>query len=517
MNSKEIFTKSIIESKGKIFLILALIISIASSFATIASQYELKSIAEGVNIKESILLIIILLSASKLLSELRYWVYSTWEEIFINKVYSKFNRNIERLDSSYVESIKPGKINSILSQSVMGAKVFIFDIVFFVLPIFLDLIIFYTLSSSQIPAMIANTVVLGITTYLLSVIYFGNKIREYQMKTRTCYNDLNSSYIESFSSWSTAKSLSLTELAIYKIENSSKKYTKSLLKFYKARSVYGVIQSIPMIFVISLSNGILLHDADFSTERAGIFLTLNAFLIYIFKSLESFNVIYRNIVRSWSDMIAFDEIKPSIKKSQHRRSIEKNKIIIKDKGNNISYSIKRGSRTRISGDSGVGKSTLAQAISENKDTDRWEVSIFDSESYSPEKEASVLYMSSNMRPISTLSPNEHFKNHNSTHTTDLNFEFSHPILGYKDTSHLSQGEQQVLLTLSAINRFPEVLIIDESTSSMDTTLERTILDLVPIGTTLFFISHRDSKPISFDNEIKVTKESPLENDSLVLT
>ena len=71
----------------------------------------------------------------------------------------------------------------------------------------------------------------------------------------------------------------------------------------------------------------------------------------------------------------------------------------------------------------------------------------------------------------------------------------------EEGSNVSQGEKQLLTIARALLKNPEVLILDEATSSVDTRLERRLqgaMDRVMENRTCFVIAHRLSTIINAD-------------------
>ena len=71
----------------------------------------------------------------------------------------------------------------------------------------------------------------------------------------------------------------------------------------------------------------------------------------------------------------------------------------------------------------------------------------------------------------------------------------------EEGSNVSQGEKQLLTIARALIKNPEVLILDEATSSVDTRLERRLqgaMDRVMENRTCFVIAHRLSTIINAD-------------------
>ena len=63
----------------------------------------------------------------------------------------------------------------------------------------------------------------------------------------------------------------------------------------------------------------------------------------------------------------------------------------------------------------------------------------------------------------------------------------------EEANNISQGEKQLLTIARAILKDPQILILDEATSSIDTRTERLIengMDAIMEGRTVFVIAHR---------------------------
>ena len=63
----------------------------------------------------------------------------------------------------------------------------------------------------------------------------------------------------------------------------------------------------------------------------------------------------------------------------------------------------------------------------------------------------------------------------------------------EEGSNISQGEKQLLTIARAILKDPDILILDEATSSVDTRIERILQDAMQrlmVGRTSFVIAHR---------------------------
>ena len=72
----------------------------------------------------------------------------------------------------------------------------------------------------------------------------------------------------------------------------------------------------------------------------------------------------------------------------------------------------------------------------------------------------------------------------------LKLKLSHPIS--QDGLNISGGEKQRIGIARALLRNPEVLILDEATSGLDTDTEKNIENNKRLNKTIIFVSHRFS-------------------------
>ena len=91
----------------------------------------------------------------------------------------------------------------------------------------------------------------------------------------------------------------------------------------------------------------------------------------------------------------------------------------------------------------------------------------------------------------------------------LKLKLSHPIS--QDGLNISGGEKQRIGIARALLRNPEVLILDEATSGLDTDTEKKILKTIKrLNKTIIFVSHRFSA-LSFCNKIYNIENKTIKN------
>lgn len=178
--------------------------------------------------------------------------------------------------------------------------------------------------------------------------------------------------------------------------------------------------------------------------------------------------------------------------------------------NNLSIKIKQGSKVAIVGESGSGKTTLMKLLMSFYKPEIGNIYINDINlsSYSPKSiRDRIAYVPQNVFFFSNTIKNNLIMGN--TSITDEQIEKTCKLvkadefiqnlpMGYEtvlseNASNLSGGQRQRLSIARALLRNPDILILDEATSNLDTITEQsiknTIFDITK-GVTTFIIAHR---------------------------
>lgn len=175
--------------------------------------------------------------------------------------------------------------------------------------------------------------------------------------------------------------------------------------------------------------------------------------------------------------------------------------------NNISFTIGRGERIGLIGESGSGKSLTALSIMGLNDLPNSGETTLDGESSSAFRGTRVAMIF--QEPMTALNPlmrvgkqieemmtlNGVSKKDARTRLEKLLFDVSLPTRAARSYPHeLSGGQRQRALIAMALANDPELLICDEPTTALDVTVQKHIVDLLmrlteERGTALLFITH----------------------------
>ena len=175
----------------------------------------------------------------------------------------------------------------------------------------------------------------------------------------------------------------------------------------------------------------------------------------------------------------------------------------------INIRIKKGEKIAIVGETGSGKTSLAKLLMKFYSPDKGSIYVDNMEFQNfgvQEIRAAIVYVSQEDF-LFTASVRENLKMGNGGVTDDEMIEISHRMgvdkfvskmeRGYDSVleergKNLSKGQRQKISLTRAILRHPQVLILDEATSNMDSISEREILNYIKgiRNLTLILISHR---------------------------
>lgn len=177
---------------------------------------------------------------------------------------------------------------------------------------------------------------------------------------------------------------------------------------------------------------------------------------------------------------------------------------------NFSSKIKAGSKIAIVGPTGAGKTTIIKLITRFYDLNSGEILIDDMDISTIEKHQLrnlfAIVLQDTWLYNGTIMENIRYGNLNATDEEVIQaakLANAHKFIkklpnGYnmqlnEDANNISQGQKQLLTIARAILSDPKILILDESTSSVDTRTELLLqeaIDTVMEGRTSFVIAHR---------------------------
>lgn len=298
---------------------------------------------------------------------------------------------------------------------------------------------------------------------------------------------------------------------------------------YTASSIISAMSSVLYVFMISFGAYLISKDKISYGALVALLAVLNNIYSPILNispqinkynrgkaSLERIVTIINEESNSLGEMI--DDFE-RIKISNLSYSYDDREDVIK----NISFEVKKGDIVRISGPSGIGKSTLLSLIlGFNKPQSGKITFIHENEEIEASfKTRGLIAYVSQENILFSGSIADNFKMFSNTDDINLIEDSLHKASIYDEIKSmpdglntiladkgigLSMGQIQRIMIAIAIASGRPIIILDEPTSALDKDNEITIMNnLKALGKTLIYISHRDFR-IENEKEVKLVEE-----------
>ncbi|MDC0706646.1 MULTISPECIES: peptidase domain-containing ABC transporter [Priestia] len=450
----------------------------------------------------------------------------------------QYYKHVLKLPMNFFESRKTGeilsrmtdvqRIKNSVAESTISLLIDLLMVIFSVVILFIINKILFVVSLIIVPF------------YLLLVQSFKNIYTKLNKKEMKHSAELESQLIESINGMSTIKAFAAEQKAIYTTETKFRKLLKTTFELgFKTNIQSSLDISLKMIgeVVILWVGGIQVLKGNMTV---GELITFNTLLIYFLDPLQNLiklqPTIQEGLVateRLWEILdLDVEEIENETRKNIYKF---KGDIVFKDITfrygtrktilQNFSLNIKAGRKVALVGESGSGKSTIAKLILSYYNIENGEILIDGHNIHDIAKKnlrENIAYVPQDVF-IFNGSIKENITMNNPSITMEKVIEvakkarlhnyISQLELGYETMigeygATLSGGQKQRLAIARAILKNPDILILDEATSNLDTVTEKDIQETlwaISENITTIIIAHRLSTIVRCD-EIFVMKD-----------
>lgn len=373
-----------------------------------------------------------------------------------------------------------------------------------------------------------------IALYLILVFVFKKALEELNRSYMQNNAELTSYLVESIEGIETVKAFNGERKVNLESEKKFVKLIKSIFKYSYVNNIeVSLMTGIKAIFgiVILWLGGHLVLKGEISI---GVLISFNVLLSYFIEPMERIISLQPQLQ---SAIVAADRLGEILEIDKEKSVDEENKIIPKTllgdislKSiyfrygtkklilNNINMYIKQGEKVALVGESGSGKTTIAKLLMNFYNIEKGEIIINNHNIKDISKEAlrnKISYISQDSFFFSgTVIENLQFANKDATyqeiiavcekvhiHEYIISLPLKYETLLEEKGANLSGGQRQRLSIARAILKKPEILIMDEATSNLDSiterAIERTIEDCTKNVTTII-IAHRLSTIMKCD-------------------
>lgn len=375
-----------------------------------------------------------------------------------------------------------------------------------------------------------------IPIYIGLVIFFKGPFEKYNREEMEANSELSSQFIEGVRGIDVLKSHTSESLYFKKIRGSFEKLLNKAYVLGKYSNIQLSIKDFMGLFTILIILWIGSFKVMDNQLSLGELLTFNALVVYFIDPLErliqSQLTIQSAIVATRRVVEILDLEKEQSLKLNNIENIESIKIdslgfnygyrneILK----NININIKKNTSTAIIGESGSGKSTLVKLLLKYYSPSSGKILINNSDitnistqdirkciGYVPQ--AAFLFFGS-IKDNLTLNRNDTFKDSEiirackiaKIHDFIINLPQGYNTILENNGENLSGGQKQRIEIARAILKNPDVLILDEPTSSLDVYTSQTIIDnILMLNITTIVITHEINLIENFDEIITMSE------------
>ena len=454
--------------------------------------------------------------------------------------------HIHKLSMRYHTSRKTGGLSRIIERGVKGVDFLLRFLLFSIGPLFLELLMTSIILFFVFDVRFLLVVLITIFLYII----FTFSVTEWRVKIRKIMNeqdtDANQKAIDSLLNYETVKYFSAESREISRYGSAMTKYEAASIKTLYSLSFLNFGQSFFIssgLVVVMIMAAIGVHDG---TMTVGDFVMVNAYMIQITMPLNFLGTIYREIRQAIVDMSEMFDLLEQPAEVEDKNGA--NELIVSngviefkkvsfgyDRERNIlksiSFTVKKGQTLAVVGSTGSGKSTIGRLLFRFYDVDKGSIFI-DGQDISQVTQESlrrnigmvpqdivlfndtifynIAYGKLNASKAEVESVAKAAKIHDFIMELPLGYDTSVGERGLK----LSGGEKQRIAIARTLLKAPDLLVLDEATSSLDTRTEKDIKEsLLSLGRgrTTIIIAHRLSTISNSDQIIVVEKGEVIES------
>ena len=469
-------------------------------------------------------------------TQLRDAVFALVGQNALRKIAVKAFSHIHSLSLSFHLTRKTGAISRIVERGVIGTEFILRFLFFNIIPLIFEFILVIIILVYKFE--IVYTLIVSICLILYS--FFTFKITEWRVSIRKKMNqfdsDSNQKAIDGLLNYETVKYFNAEKYEMDRYNFSRKQYQKAAVKTSITLALLNLGQTIIITTGLMTIMILAMKEVNNGNLTLGSFVGLNAIIIQLSVPLNFLGTVYREIRQALVDLEAMFEIfsqKIEIKDKNDAKklnitnsdiefndvhfSYNPDRLIL----SNFSLQISKGTQIAIVGKTGSGKSTIARLLFRFYDPQQGDIYI-DKQKISDVTlnslhqnigvvpQDTVLFNDTILYNLKYGNQNANFDQIQSAAKSACIDDFINSLPNGYNTMvgerglKLSGGEKQRIGIARTILKDASIMLLDESTSSLDYTTEKKILANLKKdkkNSTMIVISHRLSAITDVDKII----------------
>ena len=518
--------------KGRVFI--ALMALIGAKGATLLMPWALKEIIDSVDKSINPLLVIpallllmygALRFASVFLGEIRDAVFSRVTEHAMRDIGLKVFKHLHSLELAFHLDRQTGGISRDIERGTSGLSFLMRFLMFNIVPTLFEILTVAIIFGTLFSVWFALITLLAVAIYITFTVVVTQWRNRFIREANAADNQSNTRAIDSLLNYETVKYFNNEQFE-------AKTYDTFLANWEKARlknrmSLLALNSGQALIIACAITALMWLGSTEVvaGTLSIGELVMINAYMIQLFLPLNFLGFVYREIRRALTDlenMLGLLNKKPQITDALNAKelNISQGEITFNNVSfsydahrpilNNLSFSVKAGSKVAIVGASGAGKSSLARLLYRFYDVSAGEISIdnqaINSVTLNSLRKAIAIVPQDTVLFNTTIRENIAYGRPSANDAEiDEAIAMAHlkdfiatldkgdkTLVGERGLK-VSGGEKQRIAIARAILKKSPILIFDEATSALDSHSEQAILAAmreVASNHTSIVIAHR---------------------------
>ncbi|SDR46980.1 ABC transporter ATP-binding protein [Pseudovibrio sp. Tun.PSC04-5.I4] len=547
--SKKLWQKS--ELKLKLRFASTIIVICFASILTSLTPVFFKEIIDTLQDFESdpawflVTIYIMIIATARLLGEARWAIYGRVEQSLQATLYIILFKHLVNLTMRFHTDHRTGSIQQVASNGLMGYRTFLFNVIFVVIPLALELIVVFGVILTLYDFTYLSIIFSMVAVYITIVVIGAERLNQTQRAASNSFIEVNGRAYDYLSNVAVIKCFNAEKIASEKISISLKLAVESWSSWYRKRSLTASLSAMTILAGISII--IFISIQDFTSDKLSIgdFVLINTVIFQLLRPLEGLSLSYRDICRALiyiegvSDLFS-EKIEANKNRSEARSEITRGEVVFrnvrfgyeggKDVVQGLNFQISAGKILGIVGPSGSGKSTIARLLLRLYETVDGRIDIdgkpADAISHENIRDAIAIVSQETTLFNDTIGFNigmgrlsysqediEEAAKAAELHDFVLSLPNGYDTIVGQQGLKLSGGERQRVAIARALIRKPKLFIFDEATSSLDSITEQQIqknILKISRNITTLIIAHRLSTVCHADELLVMDKGSIIE-------